>query len=184
MADPIKENWKPVVNYEGLYEVSDLGRVRSLDRYVPHPNRWKSRGFRKVRGRMLSAKINSKGYVAVQLNKGGRAWDVESHVLVLLAFVGPRPPGMQACHNDGDPSNPHLSNLRWDTPSANNMDKRKHGTAQHGSRNGNSKLTENAVREIRKRFQVGATAPALAKVYGIHPGTVYSIVYGRVWRHV
>lgn len=111
----VSEQWLPVVGYEGLYEVSDHGRVRSLDR-----------GSRK--GRVLSLRVTGSGHKTVALYLLGKPTGKNVHRLVLIAFVGPCPQGMEACHNDGNPANNHLSNLRWDTHKSNMEDKVKHGT--------------------------------------------------------
>lgn len=122
-----KEVFLPVAGYEGLYEVSNLGRVRSLDRIITTSSGVK----RRYRGKTLTpATANKWGHRVVNLcGKGGRVTQKvhQVHTLVLTAFVGPRPEGMECCHQDGDPSNNILSNLRWDTPSSNNYDTVKHG---------------------------------------------------------
>lgn len=120
-----QEQWRSVSGFEGIYEVSDQGRVRSLDRLVLLKNGRK----RREHGLILKPwKSNRGGYPAVNLAKNGHAKrNYLVHVLVLEAFVGPRPEGFACCHNDGDSANNHLSNLRWDTYSANNHDLVKHG---------------------------------------------------------
>lgn len=115
------EGWRPVVGHEGRYEVSDLGHVRSLDRITPQ------HGHRR-RGRTLAGSPNQSGHLQVGLWVGPRRHQALIHRLVLMAFVGPPPDGMEACHNDGNPTNNSLENLRWDTRSANRYDSVRHGT--------------------------------------------------------
>lgn len=117
------ERWLPVVGFEGSYEVSDQGGVRSLDRIEEHPTY-----SRKLNGKPLKPTILSNGYLQVHLVKGGVGNKFSVHVLVMRAFVGPRPNGLQICHNDGSKTNNHLSNLRYDTNSANMQDAIRHGT--------------------------------------------------------
>lgn len=117
------ESWLPVLGYEGLYEVSNFGRVKSLDR--TKTNRW---GEYVMPGRVLRSAVVPGEYPIVALTKDGKIKSRRVHLLVLESFVGPRPTGMFACHNDGDATNSHLSNLRWDTASANTYDKIRHGT--------------------------------------------------------
>lgn len=115
------EVWKPIPGCEGEYEVSDQGRVRSLDRHVEG-----MLGMR--RGRVLKpqwAGPRGKQYRQVTLRDGHQ---LKVHLLVLTVFAGPRPDGLQGCHTNGDKSDNRLINLRWDTPGANNRDKRAHGT--------------------------------------------------------
>lgn len=132
--DATPEEWRPVVGYEGLYEVSDLGRVRSLDRMIP--DRWG--GLRPVKGKILAANISPQtGYKTATLTDaaGGRKlYYALVHRLVLEAFVGPCPPGMECCHKDLDRSNEALSNLRWDTRSANTLDAVQHRTNHNAAK--------------------------------------------------
>lgn len=117
------EQWLPVVGYDG-YEVSDLGSVRSVDRVV-----YDCIGrARRLRGRVLRPGINPQtGRRVVNLRVDGHRRTHTVYALMLTAFVGPRPQGMEACHNDGNYQNDALSNLRWDTSSANTYDLVKHG---------------------------------------------------------
>lgn len=118
MSQPTHEQWRPVVGYEGRYEVSDHGRVRGLDRRV----RTKGGGMMTVKGRVLAPAPNGNGHPAVSLHREGvsKTWKV--HTLVLEAFVGPRPEGMGCRHLDSNPENNHLSNLCWGTQTENMKD--------------------------------------------------------------
>lgn len=121
-------NWLPVVGYEGLYEVSDDGQVRSVDRVVPRGS-----GTLFVRGRaLIPTKIGA--YQTVGLSKVGVCATRRIHNLVLEAFVGPRPEGMVACHNNGRRDDLRASNLRWDSQSANLFDAVKHGTHHNAAK--------------------------------------------------
>lgn len=121
------EAWLSVVG-EDLYRVSSRGRARSLDRIVTY---WNSRLGRQMtmprRGRMLSPAPNGNGRITINLCRNGRKRSVPVHTLVLEAFVGPRPKGMECCHWDDDGSNAHLTNLRWDTRRANMADALRNG---------------------------------------------------------
>jgi len=116
------EQWKPIAGYEGYYQVSDLGRVRSMARVIPEP-RW---GARRQPAKIHNPWL-SHGYPNVTLHRDGIRQTRIVHRLVLEAFVGPCPEGMEGCHNDGNPRNNRLDNLRWDTPLANNLDVIRHG---------------------------------------------------------
>jgi hypothetical protein len=117
------ERWAPIPGYEGLYEVSSFGRVRSLDRVVPHG----LHGFARIRGVMRKTFPDHHGYPRVVLTRSGRAKTHKVHRLVLEAFVGTCPSGLEACHADDDSSNPALANLRWDTRRNNQLDKVANG---------------------------------------------------------
>lgn len=112
------EQWRPVRGYQGFYEVSDLGRVRSVDRVVgQRPN-----GPRLVRGRVLSPATDSGGYQGVALCKYGTQRTERVHRLVIEAFAGAAP-GMVTDHINGDRTDNRLANLRAATSSQNGMNK-------------------------------------------------------------
>ena len=106
------ERWVPIPDFPG-YEVSDLGRVRSL-----------ATPATRKRGRILkpSRTVSGNDRVAVGLYRDGKRHMRLVHRIVLEAFVGPRPEGMECCHFDDDPTNNSLENLRWDTRTANRQD--------------------------------------------------------------
>ena len=123
------ERWLPVVGYEGLYEVSDDGHIRSLDRQICGRSRSGTPFIRTIRGAIKIARVAAQtGYLQVQLWKDGRAKTLTVHSIVLTAFKGAAPPGTEGCHNDGNKLHCHLTNLRWDTRSANHRDTIRHGT--------------------------------------------------------
>jgi hypothetical protein len=111
--------WKPIPGYEGYYEASDDGRIRSLDRVT--------RRGHKLKGRELSLRIDANGYRHAMLHRDGQKRGMPAHQAVLYAFVGPRPDGMETRHLDGNPSNNHLSNLTWGTKAENAQDILRHG---------------------------------------------------------
>ena len=117
------EQWLPVVGYEGYYDVSNHGRVRSLSRKV----RRKDGALTTVHGRMLSPRKHPAGYRKALLAKDGHKTYVYIHRLVLEAFVGPCPEGMVACHWNDVPDDNRVENLRWDTPRENSFDKARNG---------------------------------------------------------
>lgn len=100
---------------------------------------------------------------------------------VLLAFVGPRPDGMEACHGDGDCTNDAPDNLRWDTPTANKVDMTRHGTRLMGEQINTAKLTEDDVRAIRC---LGYPLKRHAERYGITTTMVSLILRRKAWQHV
>lgn len=119
------EQWRSIPGYEGKYEVSDIGRVRSLAREIRRPRKKPHR----VETRLLKPRVAHHGHHYVTLF-GATKKDrhhLGVHRLVLAAFIGPCPDGMEACHSDGDPTNNVVQNLRWDTRSANMRDKIRHG---------------------------------------------------------
>ena len=114
------EMWRPIPGYEGHYEVSNHGRVRSIDYIDPRGVFW--------RGRILKQAVQKiGGYPYVGLRKDGKVHTKRVHALVALAFIGPRPERMEVCHGNGNPADNRLSNLRYDTRSANSIDRTRHG---------------------------------------------------------
>jgi hypothetical protein len=129
--------------------------------------------------------VSRRGYFHVFLSNPDRKQrKLFVHQLVLLSFVGPCPPGMECCHNDGKPGNNALRNLRWDTRKGNTADKRRHGTARQSTNTPGVKLNELQVSEIRRRLSAGETHTALARQFGVNRSTVSLIAVGRTWRFV
>lgn len=118
--------WRPIPGYEGSYEVSDLGEVRSLDRLTDRGRNW--------RGRVMSPAPMPSGYQIVTLWRDGKQRTALVHRLVLEAFVGPPAPGQEVRHYDGNPANNALENLAWGTHAENEADKIAHGTHPHASK--------------------------------------------------
>lgn len=171
-----EEQWRPVPDFEGRYEVSDQGRVRSLDRIVPR------KGL--VRGRVLSLGPHPGGYLLAHLYPGGAKRVARTvHGLVAEVFLGPRPAGMQVCHADGDPKNNAVPNLRYDTPVGNNADKRPHGTAPLGEKHAGAKLTAREVAIIRS-LRGCEPQKDTADRFGITFSNVSAIQRRKSWRHV
>lgn len=119
-----QEQWRPIAGYEGSYEISDHGRVKSLERTVTT-----SAGVtRRVRGRIMKTTVGGHGYPTVSLFRDGTRHTRNVHNLVAEAFIGRRPAsGIEIRHLDGDRLNCNLSNLRYGTPQENQADKREHG---------------------------------------------------------
>lgn len=106
------------------------------------------------------------------------------HRLVLTTFRGECPAGMQGCHNDGNAANNHLSNLRWDTPKANQADRTTHGTSVYGTRQWCAKLDAAIVRRIRADRVTGMTFKQLSAKYDIATTTACKITRRVAWKQV
>lgn len=106
------------------------------------------------------------------------------HHLILMAFVGPRPKGMECRHLDDNPRNNKLTNLKWGTREDNMMDRARNGIDNKGSRNGMSKLTEDKVRQIKRKIRMGARLSQLAIEFNISRENLTGIRRGRTWSHV
>jgi hypothetical protein len=104
------------------------------------------------------------------------------HQLVLEAFVGPRPPGMDALHGPGRHLDNRLVNLSWGSKSKNcGEDRVRDGTSNRGERAWQHKLTTDIVQECRRRYVAGERVPALAREFEVSPGAMSSLISGRIW---
>ncbi|ATN90865.1 HNH endonuclease [Gordonia phage Lysidious] len=126
----MSEQWLPVPGWDGFYEVSDQGRIRSVDRVIRRGNG----SPQHIGPRILAANPRPSGHLCVRLYRNGRGVGMDVHTAVLTAFVGPRPDGHEACHSNGDATDNRLTNLRWDTRSENNFDRVRHGTHNNSTK--------------------------------------------------
>lgn len=158
------------------YRVGDNGSVWS--KKIPGCHRWAGGTWRK-----LEAFRNGSGYLCVTVGRK----QVRVHRLVLEAFVGPCPEGMECRHLDGNPTNNRLENLCWGSKQENMDDRSRHGAWKpvSGERHGSAKLTASDVIEIRKLVHEGRAIQAdLAKRYGVRKGTMSRVVSGALWKHL
>jgi HNH endonuclease len=124
------------------------------------------------------------GYLMVHFFRDQKRHPKYIHRLVLEAFVGPCPPGMEACHRNGDRTDNRIENLRWDTRKNNHADKVIHGTLLEGSKIGNSKLHETVIPAIRRLADMGIYQWQIAEAFGVEQTLVSMIVNGKIWDHV
>lgn len=176
------ETWLPVVGFEGLYEVSDHGHVRSLDHQVVQNSRWGLQS-RIQRGCLLKLKPFKGGYLQVCIYRAGKPFYRHVAHLVAEAFIGPRPERNQVCHCNGVNTDNRAVNLRYDTTSGNHADKAEHGTLVRGEGHYNAKVSAEVVRAMRAQGRDRSWAQ-LAKQYGLSKGNVRSIMTLKTWRHV
>lgn len=164
------ERWLPVVGYEGLYEVSNQGRIRSFPR-------------RGTPGVIL--RPHQKRYLTVNLWRDGKKRTLMIHQLVAAAFLGPRPEGLLVCHGPAGCYENDVANLSYGTPAKNyGPDKHRDATMLIGVRNVSAKLNDELVREMRRRFAAGESKRSLAAGFGVCRANVKHIVNGTTWRHV
>ena len=169
------EEWRDVVGYEGLYQVSSLGRVKSLARSY-HAPRKGTMALIPIPERMLSRVVGKVGYFTVGLSRLGKTKTVYVHQLVCEAWHGPRPTGHDVAHSDGDKLNCAPQNLRWATRRENLLDKARHGTQPRGNDLWFTKIPDAVVREIRRDKDKSVTQ--WARELGVCHGTVSAIRRG------
>ena len=174
----MSEQWKPVHGYEGLYEVSDQGNVRRIrftNRHIDKP----------MEPKLLKQHANPKfKYPRVSLSKNGKTRGAFVHVLVLEAFVCPRPAGLETAHMDGCRTNNHLTNLQWTNREENHSHKYIHGTQPLGEKNLASKLTTPQVIEIKQRLKRGERAVDIARLFNCTYQNIHNIKKEYTWHHV
>ena len=121
------------------------------------------------------------GYRRVSLFCSGEEEKVYVHRLVLEAFVGPCPDGLEACHGNGVKADCALDNLRWDTRKNNSHDRIAHGTTNRGERHGLAKLTADQVVAIREAVAGGATMASQGRLHGVSGAAVQDLIHRRRW---
>ncbi len=151
------ENWKTVRDFEDCYEVSDMGRVRRVGSGVLNP-------------------FSRAGYLAVSLKDRGRRTTRAVHTMVLDAFVGPRPEGLQGAHLNGDKADNCAENLQWATQIENEGHKRAHGTLATGEKAHRAKLTNAQAEVIREIAALGVRQSRIALLAGVSDDCVSKIV--------
>lgn len=178
------EIWKEVSGFEGLYEVSNLGRVRSLDHTTNiTPKNNKAPYERFVKGRILNG-TDCNGYHRFSL---GRGHLIDAHILVARTFI-PNPENKRCVnHIDGNKKNNRVENLEWSTHSENQFHSSKNALMQLGSKHVHSKLKEEDVRWILthyKKQDLEFGCMALARKYGVSHQTMDEVIKRKTWKHI
>lgn len=165
--------FKPVVGYQGFYEVSEFGEVRRV-----------GRGHGSVAGRILKITTMPRGYKTVNLWKSNKGKTCLVHRLVASAFIG-LAKEKHVNHIDGNKSNNHFTNLEYVTPKENTAHAIRTGLMNsRGVNNSQAKIDEETVRAIRKKHMEGMGYKRLSKHFGLTWGLVRSVVTRKTWKHV
>lgn len=167
------EQWKPVVGYDGIYEISDLGRVKRIGKCTASPKE-----------RILKTRIGPDGYCVAFLSYSCKVKAKRIHAIVLEAFIGPRPLGMQANHKNGIKTDNQPKNLEWVTLRENIAHATRNGLVPSGENHWNSKLKERHILEIRKRIQTGQTQGKIAAIYKVNRRTISKIGTRKAWKNI
>jgi len=171
------EIWKQVVGYEGFYEVSNLGNIKSITRDV------NTKGSKKRRhtGKPLKKILGSTGYLCAHLSKFNQSRPMGIHRLVAHAFIGPQLTGYHTMHLDGDRTNNNIKNLRYGSPTCNAAFKVDDGTISRGIKRYNAKLSESKVKNIRELATQKIPYKHIAEKYNIGITTVCAVVKRQNW---
>lgn len=180
-----KEIWRNVKGFEGYYQVSNLGRVRSTGKVVIKSSR-RGRYYKSIcKGKVLRLTPTKQGYLVVGLGDVGKSRAFHVHRLVLEAFVGPCPEGMECRHLNDNKIDNKLVNLKWGTREENVADMFVNGKRFRGEKHPWSRLNEGKVREIRNIYATGKHVQReIAKMFGIDTSTVSNIITGKRWGYV
>jgi hypothetical protein len=178
----MKEIWKYIPGYEGLYKVSNLGRIKSVPRKCYAGPKTK---MRTVRAKIKKQGLLKNGYLVTTLYKDNVGTLFYVHRIVLLTFVGPCPPNMEARHvNKRDKTDVRLSNLKWGTAKDQHQDKIRHGTDHVGERHPSAKLTEEKVLKARLLRESGWGYQKIANLLEVNLVTVYDCITKKTWGHI
>lgn len=170
------EKWLPVKGYEGRYEVSDGGRVRTVARWIPNGQP----SGRHIAQAVLAPFRHSGGYSLVKLSRDRKKTNQYVHRLVAAAFCGP-PTGAEVLHHDGDKTNNSAENLSWGSRADNVADRKRLGEFARGERHGHAKLTSKDVLAAREDSRTHAV---VAAELGVSRGLIRMIRERRVWVHI
>jgi hypothetical protein len=184
MEEYMEEIWKDIVNYEGLYQISDKGNVKRLSRIVNRMNEGKLRDHNLKEKIMKCDEHIFNRRLRIRLFKNGKYKRYQLHRLVLETFVGYCPKGMECCHKDDNPKNNNLENLYWGSRKDNIKDKLKNDKICRGSRNGNSKLNDREVKLIKIMLKKGYSGSFISERFGISRTMVSYIKLGKQWSHI
>jgi hypothetical protein len=165
----VAELWRDIPRFEGKYQVSNFGRVKSLA-FVG------GKGYTK-RERILR-QFKDSGYMRCTLGSAGKQL---VHRLVMAAFVGPCPDGFNVSHRNGDPTDNRLVNLEYATPRFNTRLKEKHGTLLYGEAHPQAKLSWNDVCVIRSE-KGRRSSKEMAREYGVSVSTIQRVISGARWK--
>jgi len=165
--------WKDIPNYEGFYQASNTGVIKSLRRVIV-----KSNGAAQTIPEKILKPDFQDGYVFVTLKKIGEEKRESVHRLVLQTFVGECPVGMETCHRNGVRDCNNLGNLYWGTKVSNTKDKELHGTIPKGEKHYRAKLSDVQIRQIRADIEDGIFHKDIAVKFGIDKSYVSRINKG------
>lgn len=174
------EKWKSVAGYEGIYEVSDIGRLKSLSRKIKCRNGM----ITTVNEKIMKQRVDHEGYFTICLYKNKKGFHTKVSRIVAIAFIDNPESKPQVNHIDGNKSNNVADNLEWTTASENMKHAYRTGLKDtHGERHPSNKLTEIDVVKI-KRLSSTTTGASLARIYNVSDATISNIVRGKSWRCV
>ena len=173
----MSEIWKDIIGYEGLYQISNFGRVKSLA---------KPCGFTNLPEMIRRTKVKPNGYEIIILSKNNQKKTFHIHRLVAMAFLNDYSDKLDVNHKDGNKLNNKLTNLEMCTHSENIRHAYTTGLmkAASGEKSGRSKLTRQMVLDIRNAFELYHNYSKVGNLFNVNSGTIHAIINGITWREV
>ena len=187
----MEEIWKDIEGYEGLYQVSNLGRVKSLNRDHQANSRWGKTMKRVIKEKLLKEDKTGR-YLRVSLSKNGIKQRFSINRLVAQAFIPNIKNKPQVNHKDGNRDNNQVENLEWCTAKENMQHARSNNLITNipiGENHPSSKLSKKNAIKIKKIAKIGTRSRPgninkLAKEYGVNRVTITDIVHQKTWKHI
>lgn len=173
--------WKAVVGYEGYYEVSDTGFVRSLDRYETIYNRHEKPFIRRRKGKVLKLSLGNAGYLTVSLCQSSSGKRKYVHRVVAETFLKCPKHLFEVNHLDGDKTNNNLFNLEWTDRRGNSIHSTRVLRKNIGSKVGTSKLSEEQVLEIKDMLERGSSQSHIGRFFNVSNHAIHRIKHGDNW---
>jgi len=180
----MNEEWRNIEGYEGYYQVSNEGRVKSLERFIDTTANGTPCLYT-VREKILKfGRYAKNGYLNVHLSKYGKSEVISVHRLVARAFLGERQKGLDICHCDGNPKNNNIENLRYDSHKNNSADMKIHGTLMKGEKNPNNKYTIEQAEMVKQLLLNEALSiKKISEITNVKTFVVICINNGKSWRN-
>lgn len=180
----MEEIWKDIIGFEGVYQISNSGRLKSLDRILTFMRLGKI-DYIKRKSRILNPGLNTGGYYHVKLTFGNKKEVHRVHRLVALHFLD-NPDSLNIVnHIDSDKTNNRVNNLEWCTEEHNRNHARNiFNDSVYGESCKKSKLTEEQVREIKRNGMQDKSCVEIGSLYNVSEDTIRRILNGKSWRHV
>lgn len=178
------EIWKDIPNYEGYYQVSNMGNVRSLDRENLRRDKWGNISKFRRKGSTIKNKLNNYNKYFVSLSKNGIKQEYHVARLVLKSFTGPPNENEECCHKNDIQTDDRLDNLYWGTREDNIKDKFINGKIVRGSLVGTSKLKKGEVWLIKKLLKSKIRKSVISKMFNVTRQLIRHIEKENVWKHI